>query len=343
MTERVWVFDMDDTLIYNSYRYKKPAADFVDFLIKRIFEKTSLIATYIKFLVSKLDKQAFSLDRYVREIEERRKQFSWEEPFKALTDAMVDTTEHFYDLVGLDFFGEDKLTVRSIGLHMASFYGKKLPDELLETRIITHFEKTNRANVKLFAKQGNGYSTERQPTTFIQTFEFFANEQGKEVTEKDRIRLYKLGKEFCNIEYDVMPEVPEVLNFLLENNDIIKLYSKGDLKLQRRKIEVNKLKKWFSNDNILIVPEKRDEFPEELVKGLDKTQIIVVGNSKGSDIEPAINADLKGILIPFDTWSHERKRDQIANSKNSYIVMKSIIEIKDQYHCLDEKYNLIKN
>jgi len=121
---------------------------------------------------------------------------------------------------------------------------------------------------------------------------------------------------------DVMP----TLERLKMNYDLI-LYTSGDIDSQKEKIK--SLGSNFNNifSNIFIKPKKTTEELAKLVEEINKSidELVTIGNSFRSDILPAINLNIKTILVPRGTWIY----DEVDNKNQNYSVALSIKEAAD--------------
>lgn len=97
----------------------------------------------------------------------------------------------------------------------------------------------------------------------------------------------------------------EALEALSKNACLI-LVTAGDTESQHKKIFHLGLEPWFKA--IHIVPRKDPDVFERIVKehGLEPGRTWMVGNSPKSDIEPAIQAGLKAILVIGGTWVYDQ-------------------------------------
>lgn len=103
----------------------------------------------------------------------------------------------------------------------------------------------------------------------------------------------------------LLPQVSETLATLTLHHRLI-LVTKGDSLLQRNKLERSGLSSCFDRVHVLV--EKDASGYRELIQqeGLDASDTWMIGNSPKSDINPAIEAGLHAIYIPYDhTWSAE--------------------------------------
>jgi putative hydrolase of the HAD superfamily len=106
-------------------------------------------------------------------------------------------------------------------------------------------------------------------------------------------------------EMELLPGVREALHALADSCRLI-LVTKGDPDEQSRKVERSGLSDYF--ESVVVVPEKDEATYRELVErlGLDPAHTWMIGNSPRSDINPALAAGLRAILVPHPfTWELE--------------------------------------
>jgi len=99
--------------------------------------------------------------------------------------------------------------------------------------------------------------------------------------------------------------VPETLRTLRTSSQMV-LVTKGLPEVQQPKIKASGLEPLF--DDVHIVPEKHADTYCQLLAtiGADPKRTWMIGNSPGSDINPAIEAGIGAIYVPHDsTWSAE--------------------------------------
>ncbi len=168
-------------------------------------------------------------------------------------------------------------------------------------------------NTEVFRERcGNAYSVERFPVSMVQTYEHFCGIMGYSPTDADRSEVYNIGKMAFAIEPNMVSGAEGVLNHLVRSNDSLYLFTKGDTELQKRKIEVNRLDRWFTPERTFVVADKSAENLGAIVEGLDKKSTYVIGNSYSSDIKPALELGLNAIYIPAETWPFEESKDDLS-------------------------------
>ena len=178
-----------------------------------------------------------------------------------------------------------------------------------------------------------GFSIQRFPTSMMETYKTICEQLRLPVEAKDLQTAYDIGM----IAFDasswkkrgLVEGAEEVLNYLTEQKDELILVTKGDYEVQNRKLRATDCKKWFG-DKMHIVPKKNKEIVLEAVGNRDKSKVFHVGNGIKSDVEPALEAEIGAIYIPFETWAYEREHKGLPEHPR-LIVFDKIIEIKNQY------------
>ena len=178
-----------------------------------------------------------------------------------------------------------------------------------------------------------GFGIERFPTSTKETYQMICEGVGI----KDNVGAevaYTIGMTAFNKERykkkGLVPGAEETLDYLIAQNDEIILCTKGDKKVQEMKIEAINAVKWF-NDQIYIVDRKNEGVLNQIVGDREKNDVYHVGNGIKSDVNPALEAGIRAIYIPRETWAYEKDHNGKTES-NRLIELKNIVEIKDNYH-----------
>ncbi len=173
--------------------------------------------------------------------------------------------------------------------------------------------------VKKYKALGDPYHRERFPKSCMDTYFHFCDELGVQRDEEIAIQIYKIGESFWK---DVTPSLmwgaARVLDFLFEKGDEMHILTKGDEVVQRHKMEVNKLWRWIPEKRWHIVSDKDTQVFKKVSKGMDLSNVYMIGNSQKSDINPAIEVGANGIYVPFYTWIHEESHEFSVPIKEEY-------------------------
>jgi putative hydrolase of the HAD superfamily len=134
----------------------------------------------------------------------------------------------------------------------------------------------------------------------------------------------------------LIPDVEKVLDFLTcAKSDTLLVLTAGDPAVQGAKWEGCGLRRWFSEDRLIIVRwEPAAGYPgdktEELVALRGRypgRKIFMVGDSISSDIVPAIGAGIKAIHIPSN-WGWRPDEQKLPKGA---VVLERIVQIRDRY------------
>ncbi len=182
-----------------------------------------------------------------------------------------------------------------------------------------------------------GFSRERFPTSFKETYRTICNSRDIKPSEEGLNYAYQFGMlafdESLWKEKGLVKGAKETIEFLVEQKDELLLLTKGDLRVQERKIEITGVKKWFG-ENIYIVSKKDEKILLNCVGERNKERVWHIGNSIRSDVEPALKAGIRMIYIPCETWAYEMEHKGVPENKN-LLTFSKILEIKEKYSLIE--------
>jgi putative hydrolase of the HAD superfamily len=194
-------------------------------------------------------------------------------------------------------------------LEFFRFAIKKLGPRCPDVQTLANLEaETDSAGVKV-----HGFKLERFPLSFQETYRALCQRAGVEPTPKDLKRAYAIGmKAYDEKRYQkqgLVEGAAETLDFLAgrDGNELI-LLTKGDERVQQKKIEATGARKWFG-DRVHIVPKKDAKVLEDIVGMRNKMLTWHIGNSIRSDVNPAIEARIGMVYVPCETWAYEREHN----------------------------------
>jgi putative hydrolase of the HAD superfamily len=149
-----------------------------------------------------------------------------------------------------------------------------------------------------------GYGTLNFTRSLVETFENYLPAFA-EPSWTGRIRKLAVG--IMNEPIELLPGVEETLEYL-HGRHFLFLITKGDQAEQGAKIEASGLGRFFRE--IEIVPDKNAAVFRELmqVHGWEPRRTWMIGNSRRSDIHPALEAGINAVFIPHEhTWVLEHE------------------------------------
>jgi len=214
--------------------------------------------------------------------------------------------------------------------------GHQAPHVDVIRRLFSEIDRRRVHEINLATGLLYGYSMERFPDSMVECYRQICQREEIPFDSKIAGKLTEIGYEaFSEKLYEkkgLVKGTAEVLTYLKEQKDYLILLTKGDKQVQGRKISALKLEQWF--DQIFIQPLKTVEtFKGLAVRIHNATAVWSVGNSLATDIKPALEAGMRGIYIPYETWESQdegRKALKILDP-NQVLVYNEIIEIKKNY------------
>lgn len=168
-------------------------------------------------------------------------------------------------------------------------FGKKSARTILEDMNRKHFQR-------------HGISKMRFPTAMAEAYRRLCNKNGKYPENTIERKVFEIGNAVFKETRVFSPGVKDTLIKLKTRGFRLLLLTSGDLEVQEKKIKDLSLGRFF---DVMHVAEVKDTAAyRTFIKAhnLDSNTTIMIGNSLKSDILPALEAGLKTIYIPKDTW-----------------------------------------
>jgi len=190
--------------------------------------------------------------------------------------------------------------------------------------------------IDMEAAEKEGFKMTRFPSSLQKTYQTICGNLGIKAEEEDLKTAYKIGMSVYNEnkwkERGLVEGAAETLDFLERQKDELILLTKGDPYIQNKKIIATGCdKRWFSK--ICIVQKKNKDVLLDAANRMHKEHVWHVGNSIRSDVKPALEAGIKMIYIPCETWAYEKGHNGKPQHPN-LITFDKIIKIKENYHLL---------
>ena len=176
------------------------------------------------------------------------------------------------------------IVVRTLG------HKSKYPPELL--KIQTDIDQ------ELVAEKG--FSTDRFPTSWVLTYERLATLAGLPVDPKVVEKLRRAASEFQRGPFKMFPGAKRVLRRLAKDGRKLHVITAGDETLQRRKIAEAGVADYVHT--VHVTPMKKKDILASIVRDRP-AEGMMVGDSKKSDILPAIELGMAAAWLPSETWS----------------------------------------
>lgn len=169
-----------------------------------------------------------------------------------------------------------------------------------------------------------GLTSARFPTSCVEALDKLARKHGIEVSDESRRQVYQAAATVFTEMAPLAPGARETLEQLSHQNHLA-LLTKGDLRVQERRIAQSGLADFF--DSIDVVPEKTSTHFLSLARKLHHKPSTSwsIGNSLGSDIIPAHQVGMRAIWIDAYVWEYER--DLARHVPDGVMVSHSLEEV----------------
>jgi len=99
----------------------------------------------------------------------------------------------------------------------------------------------------------------------------------------------------------------------------------GDTDIQLRKINYSRLNHYFDHIEIVYTGEDKGNYLRQRAEEYGKDNVIMVGNSLRSDINPALSAGVVTIHIPRGSWTQHK----VEALHKDYVEVRRIFELPD--------------
>jgi len=230
-------------------------------------------------------------------------------------DDTLAPNQHYYCYAQLNFIK-----------YILDKFGYKSPD----VQSVINLE----VNIDIELLKTLGWSQTRFPSSLREAFRQICESRNYPCTEQELQEIYDIGKQAFDIKPGLVKGAEETLDFLLAKGDELVLCTKGDTEIQQKKIDLNNLRRWFAQENMHIVAGKNSTDLERIIGKKDKDKTFKIGNSIRSDVNPALEAGIKVIYIPCETWAYEREHNGIDKNNPRLFVFQDIKEIIKNYERL---------
>lgn len=179
-----------------------------------------------------------------------------------------------------------------------------------------------------------GYSMERFPTSLVEVYREICRRAGKLPRRSIESDLMYIGlKAFDPDRYkrNLYPDTLATLNFLQKKGDLILLLTKGDKRVQSKKLSA--LDAWKGFLRVEIVDNKTPEVFREMANGLEDHQLFSAGNDYEKDIVPALEVGYRGVWIPVETWEVIGRLDEIRAKidRSRCVELHSLKQLVERY------------
>lgn len=158
-------------------------------------------------------------------------------------------------------------------------------------------------------KLPNAFARDRFPRSFEAASATLDIVSGRTVSGEARRRARAIGDAVFEAPYTVYRGVKSLLQQYQKGGWKLVLCSKGDDEVQRRKVRINKLDRFFTPSTTYITLVKSTELVETILKEqeADRTRTWYIGDSMKDDMGPALTASLGAVHITSTApvWGYE--------------------------------------
>lgn len=172
-----------------------------------------------------------------------------------------------------------------------------------------------------------GHSADRFPDSCLRAYDVLVSETGRTPDAGIRDQIRAAARSVFSRRAPVVPGAKETLSALRASGKVLILLTKGDRKVQWRRVCDSGLAEFF--DLIEIVEEKTPETIRAVLAhvGIDVDRAISVGNSVRSDILPSLAAGVQPVWIDAHVWEYERTHPAFPSDR--------VIELSDLTRLLE--------
>lgn len=225
-------------------------------------------------------------------------------------------------------------------------------NEYLDT-IVNWFKEYNLSREAISKKQTEidlgyvnqfGLTSEHFIRSFVETYEFFCQETGREKKTLEIVALTKLALSVYEQEFEPYPHTYDTLEKLKREGHNLFLHTGGEEKIQKKKITQLQLATYFEN-RVFISKHKDTQALRNIVEQMnfDIEKTWMIGNSLRTDIAPALEIGINAIYIPAQNDWHYNIVEVKQPSKSAYLKLNSLAEVPEaiQNHYLNKATNVL--
>ena len=129
-----------------------------------------------------------------------------------------------------------------------------------------------------------------------------------QISANDLLRVQELGRSLLRLPATPLPGVETTLRAIREKGKYqMAVFTKGEIQDQENKLRRSGL--WDYFDRVVVVSDKTPAQYEQLCRsfGISIGELLMVGNSFKSDVEPVLQLGGQAVHVPFHSiWAHEQ-------------------------------------
>jgi len=189
------------------------------------------------------------------------------------------------------------------------------------------------AELDVIVARQMGLVKESLAAAWVACYREFAGRAGRPADPEVEAELRRL----CAIPYEtrqeLIPGAAETLRWLHESGFEVTIWTAGEADIQRRKIRESGLTRWIHREAVVLAktPERLKDFMGDREPG----RCFVVGNSRHSDIRPALALGLAAYHVDVETWAYDHL--EVDEDDPNYHRLSQISELP---HLLAQRFRL---
>lgn len=157
------------------------------------------------------------------------------------------------------------------------------------------------AEIDIDLVKSRGLLLDRFPLSWVDTYVWFCKELGLKPNKEVKDRLFNTASQFKRGPFRAYAGAKKVLRQLRLDGHKMHVITSGVESLQMRKMRDAGLVKFF--DSIHVMNLEKKAIMASLV-GERTAEAVMIGDSKRSDIKPAVDLGITSVWIPGDGWSY---------------------------------------
>ncbi len=150
-----------------------------------------------------------------------------------------------------------------------------------------------------------GLSRTRFPLTAVELYHQYCQNYGKSPICDEIDDVVVCASEVFDTVEKLSDECIVMIETIKNKGYEVFVLTSGDEIVQTYKIMKSLLYQFINNDNIIIVPQKTEDTYRDYFGKYGMDKCCMIGNSRKSDINPALQNGMFAIFIPEDTWEYE--------------------------------------
>lgn len=221
---------------------------------------------------------------------------------------------------------DDTLIPNARYYHQIKMYLFQLFTQIFKTNILE--KEFLQALDKIDLKKSNkhGLNRARFPLSVIELYILFCKKYKKRIFFYEIDAVFVLANTVFEIVDKLSPEAIAMLKTLKSEGYILYLLTSGDEIVQTYKLVKSEIWNYINKKNTIIVPYKNKDIYTTLFKKYKMENCVMVGNSRKSDVNPALESGMSAIYLPCETWSYE---DAVLKESEQLYTINSLEKIPE--------------